>query len=241
MFHPATSSEIRHAPAAPCTHRAQGTRATTTGSSNQPGRKALAHGAPGHARGHALQTYPAPRGAIRGALTPKGAHVGTNAFASGLSVFPIVSGRFRGPIPRVRNASRNHKKAILAFAFYARCEPLTTKRPACPALPPPPPFLRARSSPAASASVCSTVPCVVATAMLGVLPWALDGIFSEAVWGRRRCGSDGGAGANTSMGHGMLEFDVLETAWRQQLHRRLSPAENQLHQPRSGVLRYVLT
>ena len=100
LFHPATSSEIRHAPAAPCTHRAQGTRATTTGSRNQPGRKALAHGAPGHARGHALQTYPAPSGATRGALTPKGAHVGTNAFASGLSVFPIVS----RPLPRTDSA-----------------------------------------------------------------------------------------------------------------------------------------
>lgn len=61
------------------------------------------------------------------------------------------------------------------------------------------------------------------------LALSLDGIFSEAVWGWRRCGSNGGAGANTSMVHSTLEFDVLETAWWQQLHRRRwSPAKDDL-------------
>ena len=192
LFHPATSSEIRHAPAAPCTHRAQGTRATTTGSRNQPGRKALAHGAPGHARGHALQTYPAPSGATRGALTPKGAHVGTNAFASGLSVFPILS----RPLPRRRFRACGMPRAITkkpslpSPSDHDRCNPLTTKRTACPALPPPLRFLHARSSLAASASVCSTMPCVVATAMLGVLP------CPSTAFSARLCG-DGGAAAAT--------------------------------------------
>ena len=56
-------------------------------------------------------------GQYAGHLLLKGPMWARTPLRPGSASFPSSPGRFRGPIPRVRNASRNHKKAVLAFTF----------------------------------------------------------------------------------------------------------------------------
>ena len=132
-------------------------------------------------------------GQYAGHLLLKGPMWARTPLRPGSASFPSSPGHFRGDSARAECLAQSQKSRPclhLLHLIMPDCEPLTSKRTACPALPPPLRFLHARSSLAASASVCSTMPCVVATAMLGVLP------CPSTAFSARLCG-DGGAAAAT--------------------------------------------